>query len=1202
MATNSHSGGNGPYTLEVQIDLVSQSIEGNYSIVRRQARLIVRSYYFSGSNVTAYGYANGSQIWSNTGKMTTATHTTFTLYDQTSTIYHNADGTASDANTRATFKTNTQGQSWSVPQLDTTVSISLPTIPRATTPTWSGNFVAGTEKTITLNRAAPAFTHDVTYQFGSESGSIGTGLGTSVAWTPPMALLNQMTEASSAAGTITTVTKSGSTTIGTKVTPFTLEAGPEIVPTVSAVVWDDTNTTVKTNIGAFVQGASRPNGTVTAAGIYGSTIVSRWLTVGGSQVPHNTAFTVNTAGTITASGSAQDTRSRVGTKAQNFSVLAYTPPLVNALSVFRSNGSKVPLDTGQYLTMDLNAVVSSLIVSSVQKNQMTVVISTRPTASSGSFTQRNSFTSALSHNATVLIGGGEIYLQTVSYDVQIDITDKTGTSVSFTVTIPVAVVTADFAGNNVGIAKLWEQGALDVGGDTYIRGDVFADGDVSADTFWSDGLIVAGAALRGDTAKMTALKTNSLAYDDMEFFNTDDNKLYTFYSGVWYPPLPTPVTQWQKNLSYTITTAANVWGTHANSTTITLDLPHALDVLVDFFGVVTAGTSTYGMLGIEVSGATTLAPMAHNGLEADGNASWYGAHTPYSNFLASHSEVTGQKLIRLNAGENVLKIATRRNNTTVAPTIDYAQMTITPISWANLTGTGIGGGGAGGGGGGGGGGGSTSDTGWLPVTPPATATASDMQYRVINGVALLRGKLVLNTPVAAGAQIGVTGGWVPAALRPEPGFEAPLVGVGAGNAAVNIVVTSGGDLWLRNNSGTSVSSVALAAPGGGGGAVQDTGWVQIDGWSSGWSHSARPVKYRKIGNYVELRGALLNSTFTGSLTTIGMLPEAIRPPQNLIVQLPINGTAIRAAALNATGELQVYGSSASTSWWNFDSIGYLLDEPGSGPSGTITGGTDLVGSVALWAGATAPMGYLLCDGSAISRSGYPELFEIIGDTYGPGDGSTTFNLPDMRGRVPVGVSPTDTEFDTLGEKYGAKTHTLTVAEIPAHSHGTNGGWGAGSLGVGTFRVDGNNPSTYWTNSKDAGGGGAHNNIQPSIALNYIIKYAEPDGDGGVNDSGWIAAPLANSHTSEPGRPAMYRRIDKSVELTGQVNKAAIATGVVFTLPEGFRPTQPKAYVVASAGVNVAKIDVQANGEVRVAGIPTSPTLTYVMLDGIRFSI
>jgi microcystin-dependent protein len=94
-----------------------------------------------------------------------------------------------------------------------------------------------------------------------------------------------------------------------------------------------------------------------------------------------------------------------------------------------------------------------------------------------------------------------------------------------------------------------------------------------------------------------------------------------------------------------------------------------------------------------------------------------------------------------------------------------------------------------------------------------------------------------------------------------------------------------------------------------------------------------------------------------------------------------------------------------------------------------------VGSGLLWYSATAPDKYLLCDGTAISRTTYAALYSIIGDTYGNGDGSTTFNLPDLRQRFPMGKAASGTG-NSLGDTGGAIDHTHTV---PAHYHGMGAG-------------------------------------------------------------------------------------------------------------------------------------------------------------------
>lgn len=108
------------------------------------------------------------------------------------------------------------------------------------------------------------------------------------------------------------------------------------------------------------------------------------------------------------------------------------------------------------------------------------------------------------------------------------------------------------------------------------------------------------------------------------------------------------------------------------------------------------------------------------------------------------------------------------------------------------------------------------------------------------------------------------------------------------------------------------------------------------------------------------------------------------------------------------------------------------------------GDTNPVGSVTAFAGATAPASWLLCAGQAVSRTVYAPLFAVIGTTYGAGDGSTTFTIPDMRGRAVAGLDNmggTDAGrlsiANTLGTTAGSETVTLTTAQIPSHNHTQN---------------------------------------------------------------------------------------------------------------------------------------------------------------------
>lgn len=107
--------------------------------------------------------------------------------------------------------------------------------------------------------------------------------------------------------------------------------------------------------------------------------------------------------------------------------------------------------------------------------------------------------------------------------------------------------------------------------------------------------------------------------------------------------------------------------------------------------------------------------------------------------------------------------------------------------------------------------------------------------------------------------------------------------------------------------------------------------------------------------------------------------------------------------------------------------------------------------------------------------------------YGIGDGSTTFNLPSMKGNVPVGKDTSQTEFAGLGQTGGEKTHTLTIAEMPSHDHPIGYASNAGSNTNYAKLADNTSPGSTSDTITNTGGDGAHNNLQPYLVLNYIIK-------------------------------------------------------------------------------------------------------------------
>jgi len=187
----------------------------------------------------------------------------------------------------------------------------------------------------------------------------------------------------------------------------------------------------------------------------------------------------------------------------------------------------------------------------------------------------------------------------------------------------------------------------------------------------------------------------------------------------------------------------------------------------------------------------------------------------------------------------------------------------------------------------------------------------------------------------------------------------------------------------------------------------------------------------------------VNGTFMGT-TQLLSVPYALHSKTAETVENEIDpvfkaspAAGIEAADINNWHE--------AYSWGNHAEEGFLTEETDpvfeQSPASEITymnienwnANRVPAGVINPFAGQIAPEGYLICDGSEVSRTEYADLFAVIGTTYGEGDGSTTFNLPDLQSRIPVGISA-EPEFNELGKTGGAKDHVLMVDEMPVHSH------------------------------------------------------------------------------------------------------------------------------------------------------------------------
>ena len=148
----------------------------------------------------------------------------------------------------------------------------------------------------------------------------------------------------------------------------------------------------------------------------------------------------------------------------------------------------------------------------------------------------------------------------------------------------------------------------------------------------------------------------------------------------------------------------------------------------------------------------------------------------------------------------------------------------------------------------------------------------------------------------------------------------------------------------------------------------------------------------------------------------------------------------------------------------------------------------------MWPTGTAPTGYLLCNGTAVSRTTYSDLFTVVGTTFGVGDGSTTFNLPDYRDRMPIGAGTTYSANSTGGSKDAIVVSHSHTATDSGHVHQYTY-WDAGGTGLPYGEVSQTsgyvspNTQTGYANISvaNAGTSGTNANLPPYLGIYFIIK-------------------------------------------------------------------------------------------------------------------
>lgn len=312
----------------------------------------------------------------------------------------------------------------------------------------------GTAGTISISRASSSFTHTLTYAFGNATETIATKTTeTSVSWTPPLALANQIPSATSGTCTITCTTYNGSTSVGSKTCTLTLSVPTSVKPTISSLSASRIDGDVPSAWGIYVQTKSKVKLTINgAAGSYGSTIKSYSITGGGYSGSASTLTTgfLNNSGTVTFKATVTDSRGRVSAETSvSISVTAYSSPYFNSTVSQRCLSSGALDDDGTYI----RAVVSCGYSTCGGKNTLTTSVAYKKTSDSA-WTDADV---AFSPDTAFTFGGGNISTET-SYDVRYTLADAFST-ISVQEIVSTAAVVMDFknGGKGVAVGKVSEQ-------------------------------------------------------------------------------------------------------------------------------------------------------------------------------------------------------------------------------------------------------------------------------------------------------------------------------------------------------------------------------------------------------------------------------------------------------------------------------------------------------------------------------------------------------------------------------------------------------------------------------------------------------------------------------------------------------------------------------------------------------------------------
>lgn len=459
----------------------SQSAADNTSTVS-YSLVISRPYNISSSASKSYSITiNGSTVKS--GTTTIGGSGSKTIASGTTTISHNADGTKSISFSFNLALAITWGGTY-ISTASSSGSMTLSTIARATQPSLSSSTTAmGSSVTISMPRASSNFKHILYYDwYGSGWQVIKSELDTSYTWTIPLSFANSIPSATSGWGTIYCETYNNEALIGTKSVTFTATVPSSVVPTISKVSITEATEGLAAKFGAFVQNKSTLAVEITAAGAYGSTIKSyeTYIQAAPYRAASFTSALITTSGTIGVVTTVTDSRGRTAKVTNSVTVIAYSPPVINSLSVERIDTSGNYSDDGERIAVSMSFAISPVN----NLNDHTFALKYKATSDT-EFATFSSGSADWTYDGTQSFTDSPVISQDSSYTIRFEVSDYFQT-VAYEFSLPSAFTLMDFhsTGKGMSIGKVSEKDALEIAMDMEVTGKakIFAPASNVADS------------------------------------------------------------------------------------------------------------------------------------------------------------------------------------------------------------------------------------------------------------------------------------------------------------------------------------------------------------------------------------------------------------------------------------------------------------------------------------------------------------------------------------------------------------------------------------------------------------------------------------------------------------------------------------------------------------------------------------------------